>query len=235
MPTRLPPLLDRAILFAHRGARANEREHTREAFELALRLGATGLQADVWLTADDRVVLDRRGLARRFSRRTIRETAAADLADRLEIHELLEVAGDVPVRLRIGDGEREAVGAVMTAARAAGVDDRLWLAHDDLEVLSEWRDIAPEVHLINSTSLAKLPFGAESRAAELAAARVDAIALAESDWTGGMVTLFHRFDVLAFADGAHYERQLARVIDMGVDAVSGDHADRMAAVAATFD
>ena len=50
-----------------------------------------------------------------------------------------------------------------------------------------------------------------------------------------MVTLFHRFEVAAFADGAHFERQLARLIDMGIDAVSGDHAERMAAVASTFE
>ena len=48
---RLPSLLDRPIMFAHRGARAHAPENTLEAFALGLRLGATGLESDVWLTA----------------------------------------------------------------------------------------------------------------------------------------------------------------------------------------
>ena len=52
MQQRLPALLDRPIGFAHRGARAHAPENTIEAFTLAFRLGATGLESDVWLTAD---------------------------------------------------------------------------------------------------------------------------------------------------------------------------------------
>ena len=33
-------------------------ENTIEAFELALRLGASGLESDVWITADGVAVLD---------------------------------------------------------------------------------------------------------------------------------------------------------------------------------
>ena len=57
MPT-YPPLLDSAVLFAHRGARAHAPEYPLEAFTLGLRLGATGLESDVWLTADGVAVLD---------------------------------------------------------------------------------------------------------------------------------------------------------------------------------
>ena len=59
---RLPSLLDRPIAFAHRGARAHARENTLEAFALGLRLGATGLESDVWLTADGVPVLDHDGV-----------------------------------------------------------------------------------------------------------------------------------------------------------------------------
>ena len=55
-PMRRPP-----IGFAHRGARAHAPENTLEAFRLALRLGATGLESDVWLTADGVAVLDHDG------------------------------------------------------------------------------------------------------------------------------------------------------------------------------
>ena len=78
------------------------------------------------------------------------------------------------------------------------------------------------------------PHGPERRAAELAAARIDAINLRQQYWTGGLTTLFHRFDVLCFGWDAQHERQIARLIDMGIDAVYSDFVDRMVAVAATF-
>ncbi|MDW3218409.1 MAG: hypothetical protein R8F63_07320 [Acidimicrobiales bacterium] len=232
MPTRLPSLLDDAILFAHRGARTTGVEQAREAFERALQLGATGLQADAWLTADGEVVLDRTGLVRRLPRRRAADVNRSDVAGWLTLDELLALPTDSPIRLRVAD--TDAARVILERARRADAAERLWLAHPELETLAEWRDLSPVIHLVNATSVKSLPFGPERRAAELAAGRVDAVALPEAEWTGGHVTLFHRFEVLAFADGAHYERQIARVIDMGIDAVSGDHVERLVAVAATF-
>ncbi|MDQ4070092.1 MAG: glycerophosphodiester phosphodiesterase, partial [Actinomycetota bacterium] len=54
-------MLTPPIAFAHRGGRAHARDNTVEAFKLALRLGATGLESDVWLTADGAPVLDHDG------------------------------------------------------------------------------------------------------------------------------------------------------------------------------
>ena len=62
---RLPSRLDPPIGFAHRGAKAHAPENTIAAFQLALRLGATGLESDVWLTAEGIPVLDHDGVVRR--------------------------------------------------------------------------------------------------------------------------------------------------------------------------
>ncbi len=123
---------------------------------------------------------------------------------------------------------------LLEIARRHRAAERLWLCHHDLEVLRRWRDLAPEVHLVNSTSLERLPRGPERRAAELAAARIEAVNLRQDEWTGGLVTLFHRFEVHAFGWDAQYERQLAGLIDMGVDAVYSDHVDRMVAAYQRF-
>ncbi|MGA1245091.1 MAG: glycerophosphodiester phosphodiesterase family protein, partial [Ilumatobacteraceae bacterium] len=61
MQQRLPSRLDPPIGFAHRGARAHAPENTLEAFLLAQRLGASGLETDAWITADGVVVLDHDG------------------------------------------------------------------------------------------------------------------------------------------------------------------------------
>ena len=65
MQQRLPSLLDDPIAFGHRGARAHAPENTLAGFELALRLGATGLESDVWITADGIAVLDHDGVVKR--------------------------------------------------------------------------------------------------------------------------------------------------------------------------
>ncbi|MDQ3575194.1 MAG: glycerophosphodiester phosphodiesterase, partial [Actinomycetota bacterium] len=44
-----PSLIRPPIAFAHRGARAHAPENTLQAFRLALELGSTGLESDVWL------------------------------------------------------------------------------------------------------------------------------------------------------------------------------------------
>src|SRR5579862_7390327 len=62
-------LLRPPLGFAHRGARAHAQENTLDAFRLALRLGAPGLESDVWLTSDGVPVLDHDGVVRAGLRR----------------------------------------------------------------------------------------------------------------------------------------------------------------------
>ena len=66
---RLPSLRQPPLQFAHRGARAHAEENTIPAFELALKLGATGLETDAWLSQDGTPVLDHDGVVRRGVRR----------------------------------------------------------------------------------------------------------------------------------------------------------------------
>ena len=79
MVVRHEPLQD-PIGFAHRGASAHAPENTLEAFSLALRLGASGLESDVWLTRDGIPVLDHDGVVRNSLRRK-RPISTVDQAD----------------------------------------------------------------------------------------------------------------------------------------------------------
>lgn len=222
------------VLFAHRGAKAHSRENTQESFALARKLGATGMETDVWVTSDGVVVLDHDGLHRRFPRRWIRDVPYADLASHIPtIHEFYAEGGaNLPFSVDVKDGD--AFPGLVAAAREHDALDHLWLCHSDIDVLAEWRAAVPEVHLVNSTQLDRFPFGPEQRAAELARNRIEAVNLKRDDWTGGLTTLFHRFDVLCFGWDAQHEHQLASLIDMGMDAVYSDHVDRMVAVAEQF-
>ena len=71
MPARPvpPPRPARPLVVAHRGASAHHPENTLEAFDAALEAGADGLELDLQLTADGRVVvLHDATLARVFAR-----------------------------------------------------------------------------------------------------------------------------------------------------------------------
>jgi glycerophosphoryl diester phosphodiesterase len=123
----------------------------------------------------------------------------------------------------------EAAAAVVAVARAAGggATDRLWICHPDWELLAGWRKDLDDVHMVDSTRIKAMRQGPERRAAQLAAAGIDAVNLHHPEWTGGLTTLFHRFGVLAFAWDAQHERILRNLLRMGIDAVYSDHVDRM--------
>lgn len=234
MKTRYAPLNEPAILFAHRGARTLERENTIAAFSRAVQLGATGIESDAWLSRDGQVVLDHDGHHRKFPRKWIKDIDRAELDRHIPtLVEFYEAVGsDLPLSLDLKDPA--AFAPTVAVARSFGAQHRLWICHPDLAVLSQWRQDEPEVRLVNSTATKRLPHTLERRAAELSAAGIDAVNLRQGEWTAGLVALLHRFEVLAFAWDAQYERQLASLIDMGIDAVYSDDVERMVAVASTF-
>jgi glycerophosphoryl diester phosphodiesterase len=232
VPTRLPSLRRPPIGFAHRGARANAPENTLEAFVLAVRLGATGLESDVWVTRDGEAVLDHDGVVRQgFRKRRIGELDRAELPEHIPSLEALyaEVGTDLEISLDVKDPA--AFDRTIAVARAAGGTalERLWLCHHRWEQLATWRTACSEVRLVDSTFLGHMPEGTEQRAAALGRAGIDAVNLHHTEWTGGLAALFHRFGILCFGWDAQHDRILDELLDAGVDAVYSDHVDRMVA------
>ena len=227
--TRLPSLRQPPIGFAHRGARAHAPENTLEAFRLALRLGATGLESDVWLTADGVAVLDHDGVAggRRFRRSRISAVERAQLPAHIPTLADLyhECGADFELSLDVKDPA--ALDAVIAVAHAADALDRLWLCHPDLSRLTSWSGSVDGAHLVHSTFLSEMKAGPERHTASVAAAGVAAINLHHSECTGGLAALFHRFEVLAFGWDAQQDRVLRELLDAGFDGVFSDHVDRM--------
>ena len=228
MPPTYPTLSLPAILFAHRGARAHAPENTLEAFRLAVRLGATGLESDVWHTADGAAVLDHDGLVGGvFRRRRIAEVERADLPEHIPtLDELYEACGaDHDLSLDVKDAD--AVDAVLEVATRAGALARLWLCHPDLDVLAAWRERSGPARLVHSTRVAALERGPEHHAARLRELGVDAVNLHQSEWSAGSVALYHRFGRYCLGWDAQQPRMISSLLDMGIDGVFSDHVDRM--------
>ena len=221
-------LLRPPIVFAHRGGRAHAPENTLEAFRRALELGASGLESDVRLTADGAPVLDHDGTVRAgVRRRAVGNLARSELPPRIvALEQLYEVCG-ASYHLSLDVKDARAAEPAVAVARRFHAEERLWLCHPDPEQLSGWRGLSADVRLVNSTRLRRMREGPERRAASLAARGIDAVNLHHTDWTGGLTTLFHRFERYAFGWDCQHDRVLAALLRMGIDAVYSDHVDRM--------
>ena len=86
------------------------------------------------------------------------------------------------------------------------------------------------MRLVHSPGRAKVPpANFERLASDLAAAGLDALNLHHSDWTSGVVSLLHRFELRAFAWDVQEMRHLRGVLAMGIDGIYCDRVDRMLA------
>lgn len=221
------------IGFAHRGARAYAPENTLEAFALALRLGATGLESDVWLTLDGIPVLDHDGVVKsRLRSKPIADFRATELPGHIPTLEsmLAAVPASVPLSLDLKDPA--AFLPVLDVYRAARPADEqlLYLCHTEPAVLKGWVRPGARFHLVHSVRLSRMKFGPERHAAELREMGIGVVNMPYPDWTGGLVALFKRFELGCFVWDCQHERQILEVIRMGVDAVYSDWPDRLADV-----
>lgn len=198
-------------------------------------MGATGLESDVWVTRDGVAVLDHDGLASRLRRKPISSVNRSDLPSHIPtVREFYAMCGtDFEVSLDIKDAD--AAEATVEALDAIAVDldtdvrSRMWFCHPEFEQVVAWRERWPDINMVHSTRLDRLRHGPERHGAELAEAGISCINMRQPDWTGGLVTLFHRFNIHCFAWDVQLDRTLAEVLDMGVDGLYSDHVDRMMA------
>lgn len=226
------------ITFAHRGARLLAPENTIEAFRIGLDLGASGLESDVHLSADGVPVLIhdavfRRGVRRRrVSSTSTAELASVDVPGLADLYETLGGAFELSLDLKAsGTGE-----AVLEVAAAAGATQQLWMCADleTLWALRDARDLGG-AHLVHSTRRRTIAGSLERHAADLAEGGIDAVNFHRSDWSPGLVALYHRFGVLAFAWDVQEERHLRQIVAAGVDGVYSDRVQSMVEVVAELE
>lgn len=203
------------------------------AFRRALDLGASGLETDARLSSDGEVVLVHDACVGRGIRRRKVDASSADELAAFGVPRLDDLYRELACWFHLSiDLEVPGVGGrILEVAGASGdvAGERLWLCSPDLEVLRGLREPCSRVgaHLVHSQPLGALTSPIERHAADLATAGVDAMNLRHSEWTAGLVALFGRFGVRAFAWDAQEVRQLRAALNMGVDAVYCDRPERM--------
>lgn len=230
MQQRLPSLLNEPILFAHRGASAYAPENTLESFALALKLGATGLESDIWATRDGALVLDHDGVVKsRLRSKPIAEFDRSALPSHIpSLEQLLQHCGtNYQLSLDVKDPVIFETIEKIVAHIDESMLERMWLCHPSADLLIQNRSIASRSKLVDSTRLAKIKEGPERRAANLAASGIEACNMHHTDWNGGLVALFHRFNIVTFGWDMQHETVLENGMRMGLDGVFSDWPDRM--------
>ncbi len=203
-----------------------------EAFRLALRLGASGLESDVWLTADRVPVLDHDGLARRgLRKKQIAETTRSELPPHIPtLRELLEDCGTAyHLSLDLKDPDSAAPIVEVIADIDPQMLPKVWLCERDLARAERLAAQDWAVRILQTTRLERVKEGMERRVSRLAGVGIDGINLHRTDWNGGLVALVHRFGLVAFGWDLQHDHELLAGLRMGLDAVYSDHVDRMEA------
>jgi glycerophosphoryl diester phosphodiesterase len=220
------------ITFAHRGARIDEPENTIPAFRRALEAGVRGLESDAWLSGDGEVVLVHDGtVGRGLRRKKVPSTSAAELAE-YGVPRLAELYSELGTHFELSiDVKDDAVVAPMLAVAAAAGDEavgRLWICAPEIGLLGALR-ASTEARLVHSERRDHIHIPLERHAYELSGLGIDAMNMHHTDWTAGLVALFHRFGVLAFAWDVQEVRHLRAVLKMRIDGLYCDRPDRMVA------
>jgi len=223
------------ITFAHRGARLVERENTIPAFRMALEMGASGIETDVWCSSDGEVVCAHDPVVSRGLRRRRISSVTADELDTYGIPRFADVYSELGTDFDCSVDVKDAGAAVqlLEVARAHGALERLWVCSPDVALLRELRR-EQHVRLVHSDRRHAIGTPLERHAFELASAGIDAMNLHHTEWTAGLVSLFHRFDVRAFAWDTQEARHIRAVLAMGIDAIYCDRPDRMVATVAEW-
>ncbi|MET0627205.1 MAG: glycerophosphodiester phosphodiesterase [Acidimicrobiia bacterium] len=236
-PLEPNPPRSRPITFAHRGARAEQPENTLAAFRRALELGAAGLESDARLSADGEVVLVHDAVARGglWHRRRVKQSSAAELAA-LGVPRLADLYDELGTgfELSLDLYDVAAAAPVLAVAGAAGALDRLWVCSGRLSTLHSIREIDTTAHLVHSTKRSALGASVERHADVLAQAGIEVCNMRHLEWTAGLVGLFHRFAVRAFAWDVQEVRHVRAMLEFGIDALYSDHVDRLVATVAEW-
>lgn len=236
MTTRLPSLNGRLTTFASGPWEANGPE---EGFDLPAGVvdgTVDGVDVTARLTGDGVVVAaDSDRIRAGLRRKRIDELEAADLPPGIPTMAALLVEVSAPKPLLVSVSDDAVFAAVLATARGFGaaVEQRLWLVGLDHSDLIRWRPRTNAVLLL-ATSRRRVGDGVEKLLAALHGDDLDGVTMPHADWSGGTIALAHRFGLRTHASGARHNRELASVIDAGIDAVTGSDPMQLAAMAAQY-
>ena len=128
------------ILFAHRGGCADAPENTLEAFSHSVALGVTGLESDVWLSADGIPVLSHDNKVGSFGRRiTISKSLRSEIPEKVPSLEDLYINFGNEVNVSLDIKDPNSIEATVDVALSHNAVHKLWVRSEERRVGKECR------------------------------------------------------------------------------------------------
>ncbi|MGA1570783.1 MAG: glycerophosphodiester phosphodiesterase [Ilumatobacteraceae bacterium] len=220
-------------IFAHRGARRVAPENTEAAFQMAVELGADGIELDVRLTADGSAVIHHDAALE--DGRNLYELPLRDLPDSVpSLHAALDACGSVVVNIELKhspnepnyDDNFDVVQRVIDELDVRNDDPSRWLISSfDLATVNEFHCLRPEV------PTAFLTAGDPTTGLALT------IQHGHSAWhpwwedlNDELVSMAHDHGIAVHAWTCNEPKQIASLLALGVDGVITDVPDIALAV-----
>ncbi|MEA2615758.1 MAG: glycerophosphoryl diester phosphodiesterase [Chloroflexota bacterium] len=208
------------IGFAHRGGGTSRAgQNTLPAFARAAARGS-GIESDVWLTADGVPVLLHASLLHR--RRPVRTLVRRELPSYVPTLDELYARCGAGFDLALDMADPRAAEEVVRSAARHGAVHRLWLTYWRTAMLAEWRRRWPEVRLVYPTLLIGSARRSTALLDRLAAIDVDAVNVLHHRLGAGTVAAAHRRGLIVFAWGVRRRSGIERALRRGADGVFAD-------------
>jgi glycerophosphoryl diester phosphodiesterase len=153
------------------------------------------------------------------------ELAAYGVPRLAELYEDLGSAYELSIDVK----DDAVVEPMLAVAAAAGATERLWLCSPSVGLLTRLRPTT-SARLVHSERRDHIRTPLERHAFDLSGIGIDAMNMHHTDWSAGLVSLFHRFGIRAFAWDVQEVRHLRAVLQIGVDGIYCDRPDRMVSV-----
>lgn len=237
----MKPIIEKTLILAHRGASGYAPENTLEAFELAAKMGADGVELDVHFTADRQVVVchdekvDRtsngQGLITSYTLDELRamdfgyhfygERRGIKLPTLEEVYSLLEPYGMI-VNVEIKSADPDIIHACCEIAKRTGMTDKVIYSSFDHLQIQRMKDFAPDSFIapLYGFNMLKpwnycLDIGAKA-----SHPRLNQIRLID-----GYVKECHDRGIRVHPWTANSEEDIQMLLDAGVDAIITNYPD----------
>ncbi len=219
--------LHRTIIVAHRGASGYCKDNTLEAFRRAAELGADGIETDLRLTGDGRIVLHHDGAigGRSISGLTLEQLKRID-PDVPTLEEALECLSALPLQLNLEfkTASIEIERMTLELVRRYGLEDRTVYHSFDVEGMRRLKAMDPSVAVnvaTQSTTLVKDVIAHPDEYSFLSGVsiRYDLI-------TADIVRSLHLLGFKVMCWTVNSAKDIQRMSEMGLDNITTNYPDR---------
>jgi glycerophosphoryl diester phosphodiesterase len=220
------------LVIAHRGASAYAQEHTLEAYDLALEMGADALELDIRCTADGEIVVLHDATLKRTARdpRRVSSITGAEARELgvLTLDAVLSRYGDrTRYLIEIKDRHHACGSRLVEAIARHGLADRVVVQSFDRLALRAMRRTGAALPL---AALSRWVVPAANVRRGLHRTTMTAVVPWHTHVDAALVDAAHARGVAVYAYTVNEEAEMERLVGVGVDAVISDRPDILRAV-----